>query len=88
MLKLIRKHLVSTTIIPSVVKLSTLGQTAMKGLFAEAKASNPNQTLAPEDGSVERIFGTPAKTFEHYVTPKKTPNPFDADVKIVSRLQL
>ena len=56
----------------------------MKGLFAEAKASNPNQTLAPEDGSVERIFGTPAKTFEHYVTPKKTPNPFDADVKIVS----
>ena len=60
----------------------------MKGLFAEAKASNPNQTLAPEDGSVERIFGTPAKTFEHYVTPKKTPNPFDADVKIVSRLQL
>ena len=36
-----------------------LGQTAMKNLFVDEKPVDANQTLAPDDGSVAVIFGSP-----------------------------
>ena len=35
------------------------GPTAMKNLFTDEKLPDPNQTLAPDDGSIATIFGTP-----------------------------
>ena len=31
----------------------------MKNLFVDEKPADPNQTLAPDDGSVAVVFGSP-----------------------------
>lgn len=36
-----------------------LGPTAMKNLFVDEKPADPNRTLAPDDGSVAVVFGSP-----------------------------
>ena len=40
-----------------------LGPTAMKSLFVDEKPADANQTLAPSDGSVAIIFGSPGQFF-------------------------
>ena len=35
----------------------------MKNLFVDEKPADPNQTLAPDDGSVAVVFGSPGLIF-------------------------
>jgi hypothetical protein len=54
------------------------GPTAMKNLFVDEKSVDTNQTLAPDDGSVAVIFGSPV---QEKIVEK---NPFAGDQKSIN----